>query len=92
MKDIINIPAVTVRFLPATNTLGSRVSVTLPCLGRSKVLPYDHRYSSSTDNAVAWLREQGVQPVASADLGKGVTVLTFGVEDHTALFRIFCRN
>jgi hypothetical protein len=89
MKDPIHIPAVTVRLLSATNTLGTRVSVTFPNTGRSKVLPYDYSLNSADEVATAWLSLKGVPPVGIANLGKGVSVLTFQVCDHTALWELF---
>jgi len=91
MRNPTHIPVVTVRSLSPSKTLGARFSVTFPYTGRSKVIPYDHAYSSACENAVAWLNEKNLLPIGVASLGKGVSVLTFGIEDHSALWDLFCR-
>lgn len=91
MKLPVYIPALVVKYLPATNTKGARIKMTHPQSGRSKVIPFDYNFTSAIDGAAEWLRGMGVQAEEIADLGKGVFALIFPVFEHTALYIIFSK-
>lgn len=62
--------AIVIKFVPATNYHGSRISLSLPRWdGKRKVIPYDHSYRDTEEGARAWLNSKGINPSVLLDLG-----------------------
>lgn len=92
MKTPAHTHIILVRYLGPTNTLGSRIRLTLPQLGKSRTLPYDYRFSTAEDGALAWLSvTAGIEPVSSASVSRGLAALILSPEDITAAFNLFQR-
>lgn len=53
-----NYNAISVKFLGATNTKGARTKVVIN--GRTKFLPYDYTKNSSMEQAVDYVKSQGI--------------------------------
>lgn len=61
---------ITVKYLPCTNSRGSRVGLCLPRFdGKRKVIPYDHAHNDAHEIAEAWLASKGVATDCFVDLG-----------------------
>jgi hypothetical protein len=56
-----NLIAIRVRFLGPTNTKGSRVKLEVPRFEVSKTISYRYNVKGAADNAIAWLKEQGIE-------------------------------
>jgi len=69
-----NYHIVEVKYLPATNTMGSRVKLTSPRLNESKTLPYNYSLSSITEMAEDYLIELGQKIVGQGE-GKGHDII-----------------
>lgn len=91
MKIPAHTHIILVRYLGPTNTLGSRIRLTLPQFG-SRTLPYDYRFSTAEEGALAWLSATaGIEPVGSASISRGLAALILSPEDITAAFSLFQR-
>ena len=62
MNKTKNYHGIVVKYLPCTNTKGSRVKLTSMRFSDSVTLSYDHIYNSALDQAVAFLER--LAPVA----------------------------
>jgi hypothetical protein len=49
------------KFIPATNTKGSRVKIISLRHNKSKIISYDYKYDNTKEIAVAYLEAQGVK-------------------------------
>jgi hypothetical protein len=56
-----------VKYLGATNTLGSRVKITSDRFKQSITIPFDHQYNNCEDMAAAELIRRGFNVIALAD-------------------------
>lgn len=82
--------AATVKYIPASNSRGSRVKITLPRFNVSKTTPFDHQYNNSEDIAVAYLQANGIVINGSAELGdQSVLLIDWTTENRTALEQLF---
>jgi hypothetical protein len=62
--------AILVKFHPATNSKGSRFSLSLPRWdGRKRFFSYDHSFNDTLDNALHVLGQNAVPVAAVLDLG-----------------------
>ena len=57
-----NLHTITVKYLPATSTNGSRVKLISELFGDSKILDYDYAFSNTIDIATSWLEKNGYRP------------------------------
>lgn len=80
--------AIVISFIPATNTRGHRIGMTLPRFKKRKAISYDHSCRDTEEGARKWLLSQGVTPDTLLDLGDKYA---FAVEwdQRPALFRAF---
>jgi len=62
--------AVIVKYIPATDTKGSRVKLTLPRYKKSKFISFDHSLNTSYQIAEAYLNANNISVKAEADLGE----------------------
>jgi len=62
--------AVIVKYIPASDTKGSRVKMTLPRDKKSKTIAFDHEYNTSYQIAEAYLKGKGIEVKAEADMGE----------------------
>jgi hypothetical protein len=78
--------AATVKYLPVTDSRGSRVKITLPRFKVSKTIPFDHQYNNSEDIAIAFLNDNGVSIEGTAELDNGsVLIIDWTVANRFAL-------
>jgi len=89
MSDHIHSSAVTVRFLGATNTKGSRIKLTLCFNGKSKIAPYCYEQGSPVKTALVWFAKRNLFPMALASGEKADSLLIFDPEDCTPLYAAF---
>lgn len=82
---------VLVRFLGPTNTLGSRIRMTLPQLGKSRTIAYDYSLNSAADGAAEWLKARDIIPTGRACVSKGIDALVIESCDISRLFTLFQR-
>ena len=79
-----NLIAIRVRFLGPTNTKGSRVKLEVPRFEVSKTISY-YRYNvkGEADNAIAWLKEQGIELLGECEdkNGESILVASFNYAD-----------
>ena len=80
---------VLVRFLGPTNTLGARIRITLPQLGKSCTIAYNYGLNSAAEGAADWLRSNGIPPKGRACVSRDTDALTIEPSDLTALFALF---
>ena len=71
-----NLKSYEVKYLGATNTLGSRVKIIDHLRGCSKTIDWDYTYAYTLDMAVAFLKRNGVNIVATSELKSSYIVLT----------------
>ena len=82
---------VLVRFLGPTDTLGSRIRLTLPQLGKSRTVPYNYVCDNAAEGAAEWLRDNDVFPAGRACVSKGMDALLIESCDLSRLFALFQR-
>lgn len=70
-----------IKYLPATNTRGSRVLLTNERLLERKTIPYNHSYNNAQDIAIAYLKTKKIK-VIGQDIGYIVVAPT---SKHTFL-------
>jgi hypothetical protein len=63
--------ALIVKYVPATNTKGSRVSLHFPRLDKRKLIPFNSMRNSTSAVALDYLEEYRIYPVAEAEGKKG---------------------
>lgn len=85
MKNLI---AISVRFLGATNTKGSRVKLTVSRFNTSKTIPFDYEHNNAEATAVAFFRSHGVEPFARCCTASGSTLL-FTFDDAEKIVALF---
>ena len=68
MKRPNNYRAFTISYVPATNTRGSRVSITDNRFSQKKVINYNHEYHDILEIAQTYLESVGIEIVGSAEL------------------------
>lgn len=73
MNDSI---AITAKFVPATDTRGSRVTISVPEYNGRRTIGYDHGCRDAGDVARVWLTAQGIVPNACAPLNSSTCVFT----------------
>jgi hypothetical protein len=73
MNDSI---AITAKFVPATDTRGSRVTISVPEYDGRRIINYDHSCRDAGEVARVWLTAQGIVPNATAPLARGTCVFT----------------
>ena len=61
--------AVIVKYIPASETKGSRVKMTLPRYKKSKTIPFDHSFNTSYQIAENYLTINYISVKSEADLG-----------------------
>lgn len=70
--------AATVTYCPATDHRGSRVKITLPRFKKSRVIPFDHVFNNSADNAADFLTRHGVKIAGTAETaGNDLLLITW---------------
>ena len=69
-----------VRYLGATNHLGSRVKITDTHTGHSRIIAYDYAYNNCWEMAMAWLVEHDCLIVCRASNQKVSWLLTDNFE------------
>ena len=67
--------ALIVKYIPATNTKGSRVSLHFPRFRKRKFIPFNSMYNSTSAVALAYLEFNGIFPVAEAEGKNGEDIL-----------------
>lgn len=82
---------VLVRFLGPTDTLGSRIRLTVPQLGASRTLPYNYALNNAAEGAAAWLEAQSIIPIGRACVSKDMDALLIESCDLSRLFTLFQR-
>ena len=82
---------VLVRFLGPTNTLGSRIRMTLPQLGKSRTISYNYGLNSAAEGAAEWLKARNIVPIGRACVSKGIDALVIESCDLSRLFALFQR-
>lgn len=81
--------AIVVKFLPATNSRGSRIGLSLPRWdNKAKRIPYNHECRDTESGARAWLAEKGVTPDTLLDLGTHYVLACEWVQ-RPAIFKAF---
>lgn len=83
---------VLVRFLGPTNTLGSRIRMTVPQLGRSRTIAYNYGLNSTAEGAADWLNSHGIVPTGRACVAKDTDALVIESCDLSRLFALFQRS
>lgn len=83
-----NLIAISVRFLGATNTKGSRVKLTVSRFNTSKTIPFDYKHNNAEDTAVAFFHSNGVAPFARCCTASGSTLL-FSFDDAEKIVALF---
>ena len=83
-QSIPNMHAVEVKYLPATNTQGSRVKLTSYRLNESKTIPYDYARNDIAQMAIDYLNahENTHDIIAQAETKNGTTLI-IAPQDHT---------
>jgi hypothetical protein len=82
--------AATVKYLPVTDSRGSRVKITLPRFKVSKTIPFDHQYNNSEDIAIAFLESHEVSIDGTAEIDNGsVLLIDWTLANRFALEQIF---
>jgi len=85
MKTTIqNLLAVEIKYLPATNTLGSRVRLHSPRLQETKIIPFDYSLNSIDTMAIEYLTSIGQQIMGEAETKEGYVILC---EAQEGIFR-----
>ncbi len=67
MNETKNFHAVSVKFLPATNTRGARVKLYSGRFKDSKIIPYNYQYNNIADLAIDWLKDKGQKVMGQAE-------------------------
>ena len=67
-----------IKYLPVTNTRGSKVKLTNERLNESVTIPFDHALNSIEDMAIAYLKSKKIKVIAQ-DIG----YLVVAPIDHT---------
>lgn len=88
-KNLQNLICAEVRYLGPTNHKGSRIKVSLPRFETSKTISYRYEGRDAEEGAVAWLRENGVEPVARACGRDHVALLLISFDDVAKLETLF---
>jgi hypothetical protein len=63
--------ALIVKYVPATNTKGSRVSLHFPRFDKRKLIPFNSMRNSTSAVVLDYLEDFGIFPVAEAEGKKG---------------------
>jgi len=70
MKDLKNYQLITVKYIGATNTRGSRVKLTDTRFNnKSKYIPFNYSLNNINDMAAEYLTEQGFLLAGQCELG-----------------------
>ena len=80
---------VLVRFLGPTNTLGARIRMTLPQLGKSRTIAYNYGLNSAAEGAAEWLKARDIVPTGRACVSKGTDALVIESCDLSRVFALF---
>jgi hypothetical protein len=71
-----NLKSYEVKYLGATNTLGSRVKIIDHLKQCSKTIDFGYEFSNTLDVAVDFLKRNGVDVVATSELKNSYIILT----------------
>ena len=93
MNDCI---AISSKFIPASNTRGSRIKLTphTPCRDglKPRTIGYNYEFNSSTEQAENWLKLKGLYPLAEASLNDGSSVFLLPVAQFTQIKKTFSNS
>lgn len=84
-----NLICAEVRYLSPTHSKGSRIKISLPRFEASKTIPYRYEGRDAEEGAVAWLRENGVEPIARACGRDHVALILLSFDDMAKLEPLF---
>jgi len=76
---------ISVKYLSATDTKGSRVKLTSHRLKESVTLPFDYQFNCCTDIAEAYLKEKGHPIIGQCELHNGNDGIIVDAVDHKFL-------
>jgi len=83
---IPNLVSIVVKYIPASSLKSSRVKLTFSLCQKSKTILYSHEFNSCEDNALAFLKSKGLEPIARTCLpDSNDAALLFSFEDFDAL-------
>lgn len=68
--------AFTVKYIGATNNLGSRISITDERYQKRITIPYNYRFNNSVDNAINALNNRGIEIVGIAEYKNSYILLS----------------
>lgn len=77
MTNLTNFHSITIKYLPATNTRGSRIKLISTRFKCSVALDYDHQISDMTAQAANWLTAKGLTVVGVCEDGNMIITSTF---------------
>ena len=77
MTNLTNFHSITIKYLPATNTRGSRIKLISTRFKCSIVLNYDYQIGDITAQAANWLTAKGFNVVGACEDGKMIITSTF---------------
>ena len=76
-----NYHAVEVKYLPVTNSRGSRIKLTSYRFQQSVTIPFDYQYNSAEEIAIAYLTNHGHPVIGQAEYKNGTTILFIDAVD-----------
>lgn len=76
MKTLNNFHIITVSFIGATNSRGSRVKIRSDRFEQTKVIDYDHSLNNTGEIAQAWLEAKGFELVGKGEAKDGYYLIS----------------
>jgi hypothetical protein len=81
--------AITAKYLGATDTRGSRISLSVPEFNARRFINYSFDFRDTEANALVWLAERNITPDGSAPLERGTCVFTVPRSEWRAIESAF---
>jgi len=76
MRNLTNTHVLTVSYIGATNSRGSRVKIRSDRFKQTKIINYDHFYNNTGEIAQAWLESNGFELIAMGEAIDGYYLIS----------------